>query len=81
MISRGCAGGMQALLTLMLIFVNYTILTKCRSIGPFKRNCLVFTDKKIWLHRFCGFGIFWYAVIHSISHMCGSIRTVATADL
>lgn len=77
LVSRGAASALLALLGFNLLFVSNDLLTflwgkVCRS------RCAIFFDQKIWLHRFCGFSILFYSIMHVAGHLTGSIRSIST---
>ena len=77
-ISKGCAGALLWVSTFMMISVSYDLLSCVRT--KWRKRCLAWLDHNIVIHRFCGYIVTIYGVIHSIFHLAGSIKKISNTD-
>lgn len=77
--SRGAALAIVLLTILVLLFVSYDTMTWIRGIVCCRRFHSLF-DHLVLYHRFCGYMILLYSVIHSIGHLTGTALHVHLND-
>lgn len=72
--SRGAALAIICLTMIAIFLVTYDVTTWCRT--KLKRRFSTLFDFQILFHRFWGFLITFYSVVHTIGHLTGSIRAL-----
>ena len=77
-ISKGCAGAVLSVSTFMMISVSYNLLSCVRA--KWRKRCLAWLDHNIVIHRFWGYLVTIYGVIHSIFHLWGSIQKISETE-
>ena len=77
-ISKGSAGALLAVSSFMMISVSYDLLSWFRA--RWRKRCLAWLDHNIVIHRFCGYVVTIYGVIHSIFHLSGSMIKISSTD-
>ena len=70
--SRGAALVILIFTMLAMFFVSYDLTTWLRR--KLKGRCSTLFDFQILFHRFCGYIILTYSIIHTIGHLTGSFR-------
>ena len=70
--SRGAALAIIVLTMIAMFLVTYDVTTMWRN--KLKRTCSTLFDFQLLFHRFCGFLIFFYSIVHTIGHLTGSAR-------
>lgn len=78
--SRGAAGAILLLIILTLFFVAYDLQTWCRS-KFCKTTLIVLVDEKTRFHKFCGYLLLAYAILHSLGHLSGSMWTISSLEV
>jgi NADPH oxidase 2 len=74
MFSRGSALAILVFTVMAMFFVSYDVTTWVRK--KLKGRCSTIFDFQILFHRFCGYVIMIYSVIHTIGHLSGTIRKI-----
>ncbi|CAI2365677.1 unnamed protein product [Moneuplotes crassus] len=78
LISKSCCAAIVFLMTLLLFFISHDLMTCIR------RRCKNFIsgwlDHYFMIHKFCGYLITIYGIIHSICHLAGSFRVISSAN-
>jgi NADPH oxidase 2 len=74
MFSRGSALAILVFTVMAMFFVSYDVTTWVRK--KLKGRCSTIFDFQILFHRFCGYVILIYSVIHTIGHLSGTIRKI-----
>jgi hypothetical protein len=72
--SRGGALVILIFTMLAMFFVSYDVTTWLR--GKLKGKCATIFDFQTLFHRFCGYVILTYSVIHTIGHLTGTFRVI-----
>lgn len=76
--SRGAALAIILLTMFTVFLVTYDLTTCCRN--KLKKRCSTLFDFQILFHRFSGFLITFYSVVHTIGHLTGSVRGLAEEE-
>jgi predicted ferric reductase len=76
--SKGCAAALLMACSFMMISVSYDLLSYFRA--KWRKKCLAWLDHNIVIHRFWGYVITIYAVVHSACHLMGSIKTISESE-
>ena len=74
--SRGAALAIILLTMLVLIFVSYDFMTWLRKCSCCRKKMQDLFDHMVLYHRFCGYLILLYSVIHSIGHCTGTAPSI-----
>ncbi|CAI2380621.1 unnamed protein product [Moneuplotes crassus] len=76
-ISRGSASSILGLTGILMLLVSYDLLTYIRS--KCKGRCQLWLNHNILLHRFCGYLITFFSIVHVVGHLSGSIKKFSEA--
>ena len=69
------------ILTVMCIFaISRDILTALRCRGCCAAHCEVVLNEHLMYHKFCGFVIVVFSVLHTVGHLYGTYPAMANAD-
>ncbi|CAI2381024.1 unnamed protein product [Moneuplotes crassus] len=71
-VSRGSASAILGTTGILMFFVSYDVLTYIRS--KCKGKCQIWLNHNILIHRFCGYVVTFFSILHTIGHCSGSIR-------
>ena len=73
--SRGAALAIELLTASAMILICYDLLRCCRGIT--KNRCKGLLDHHLYYHRWAGYLILIYSLIHTVGHLTGSVRSIS----
>ena len=79
--SRGAALAIIILTMMVLILVSYDTMTCIRNLSCCKNHFNSLFDHLVLYHRFVGYLILIYSIVHTIGHLCGSALHIHIEDM
>ena len=76
--SRGAAWAIIVFTMIAMFFVSYDLTTCMRQC--LRGRCPTLFDFQILFHRFWGYTILFYSVVHTVWHLTGTLRAIANWD-
>lgn len=72
LMAGGSAASIVMLLCLSVFFIYHDLLTFLRKHFIRRNRCSLVFNKKLRFHKFCGYLLILYSIVHILSHLCGT---------